>query len=178
MAAPTKRYRVWLLAGLVALACVITALGASSRAGAAPASARDDNHLTCGGFFRRGTGVTQIVVRAEKKKEEDSWSLRPLWMSVEGTPGWVGEPGFSWETQGGLFRGCSNAITYAVSTGRGQSALIGIALAQSFGGGAAGRTISCDVLAVSPSNSHFTCHRTREDTLNGQLDVWFRITSP
>ena len=169
---------MYLLAGLVALACVIAAWGASSRAGAAPASARDDNHLTCGGLFRRGPGVTHIVVKAEKKRDEDSWATRPTWLSVEGYPGWVGEPGFSWETRAALFRGCSNAITFAVANERREQALFGIAIAQSFGAGAAGRTATCHVLATSHQHAHFTCHRTREDTLNGQFDVWFRITSP
>lgn len=178
MAASTKRYRVWLLAAAVALALVIAGWGASSRAGATPASAGDDNHLTCAGFFRRGSGVTHVVVKAEKKKDEDSWSGRPIWLSSETTQGWVGEPGFSWGTTAGLFRGCSNAITFAVANERKQSALIGVALAQSFGGGAAGRTVSCDVLAVSPPNAQFTCHRTFEDHLNGQLYVQFRVTSP
>ncbi len=173
-----RRSRVYLLAGVVGLACVIAAWGASSRAGAAPASARDDNHHTCAGFFRRGSGVTHIVVKAEKKKDEDSWSSRPTWLPVETKPGWVGEPGFSWGTTAGLFRGCSNAITFAVANERRESALIGIALAQSFGGGAAGRTVTCDVLAVSHQNAHFTCHRTHEDHLNGQLYVQFRVTSP
>jgi hypothetical protein len=75
-------------------------------------------------------------------------------------------------------RGCSNAITFAVVNAQREQALIGIAIAQSFGAGAAGRTATCDVLAKSHPTGHFTCHRTRHDTLNGQFDVWFRITSP
>jgi hypothetical protein len=169
---------VYLVAALVAIACVAAGWGASSRAGAAPASARDDWHLTCGGMLRQGSGVTRIVVKAEKKKEEDSWTSRPTWYSVETNPGYVGEPAFFWNTQAALLRGCSNAITFAVANGQGHSALIGVTLGQSFGGGSAGLTASCHVLTASHQDAHFTCHRTHEDHWNGQLSAWFKITSP
>jgi hypothetical protein len=178
VAALTSRYRMLFVAGLATLACFVAVLGASSRAGAASASVRDDNHLTCGGLFRQGSGVTHIVVKAEKKKDEDTWASRPTWLASDKYPGWVGEPGFSWETKAALFRGCSNAITFAVVNAHREQALIGIAIAQSFGSGAAGRTATCDVLTKSHHAAQFTCHRTRQDTLNGQFDVWFRITSP
>ena len=178
MAIPTHRYQAYFWAVAVALACVVAAWHLSSPAGAAQASARDDNHLTCDGFLRRGSGVTHIVVKAEKKKDEDSWLSRPIWLSVETTPGWVGDPGFSWSTEGGLFRGCSNAITFAVVDARRDSALIGISLAQSFGAGERGRTADCQVLALSHTNARFTCHRYRESHLNGQLRAGWSITSP
>ena len=171
MAVSTHPYRAYLVAVAVVLACVAAAWRLSPPAGAAPASARDDNHLICGGLLKLGADLTHIVVKAEKKRDEDSWRERPIRMRHSGV-------GFTWSTRGAPFRGCSNAITFAVADARRDSALIRVTLAQSFGAGAKGRTAACQVLSVSHTNDRYTCHRDYEDHLNGRLSALFTVTSP
>jgi hypothetical protein len=175
MATPTHRYRAF-FALAVALACVATAWRLSSPAGAAPPNARGNDRFVCSGSLRWGPGVTRIAVKAEKKKDEDSWLHRP-------TP--EAPSVFTWSTEGGYLRGCSNAITFAVANARGDQALVGITLGQSFRAGANGgtpvagdRTSECQILAATPTNAHFICRRYWESLKDGKLVGDWSISSP
>jgi hypothetical protein len=69
----------------------------------------DDAHHTCRGALYNNSALDATYVSSEKW-DTDSWDQAPAGSILSGTYSW-------WQTTGGLFRGCHNSATYALSDG-------------------------------------------------------------